>query len=65
MSRNATILTTLVTLTALLSGDSRSQVRGLALEDKHLNVLSLGQEDVFEGLLSMAQNGIIRIPVSK
>ena len=54
MARNASIMSTMAALTTLLSGDASSQVQGLALEDKHLNVLSLGQEDVFQGLMNMA-----------
>lgn len=65
MSRNATIMSTLAALTTLLSGDPSSHVKGLALEDKHLNVLSLGQEDIFQGLMNMAQSGVIRIPIKK
>ena len=65
MTRNASIMNTMAALTTLLSGDASSQVQGLALEDKHLNVLSLGQEDVFQGLMNMAQDGVIRIPITK
>ena len=65
MSRNATIMSTLAALTTLLSGDPSSHIKGLALEDKHLNLLSLGQEDIFQGLMNMAQSGVIRIPIKK
>ena len=53
---------TLVALTTLLSGD---QVHGLALQEKSMDVITVGVEEVFDSLLNFAQDGVIRIPIKK